>query len=166
MRVLFMEETEQKVVQAGEGKKVYELAYLFVPTIPEEQIAGKITGLKDLVNDRGGVFISEDFARYMELAYRMERVITNKKEKFTSAYFGWIKFELEPEKIAELNAILMRNEEIIRYLLIKTVRENTLVSKRPVNRDIGKKRSGTEDEPKVELDKEEVDAQIEAMVKE
>jgi len=82
---------------------VYEISYLFVPNIAEENLPAKVTAIKDLVTERGGVFISEDHPRFMELAYQMDRTIANKKEKFTKAYFGWIKFELSPDKIEEIS---------------------------------------------------------------
>lgn len=143
---------------------VYEISYLFVPHIAEEQLGAKVTAIKDLVTERGGVFISEDHPRLIDLAYRMDRTIANKKEKFTKAYFGWVKFELDPSKIEEISKLLAVNEEIIRFLAIKTIRENTLISKKPFGKDSSKKARSTEEEAKLPINKEEVDAEIEKMV--
>ena len=143
---------------------VYEISYLFVPNIAEENLPAKVTAIKDLVTERGGVFISEDHPRFMELAYQMDRTIANKKEKFTKAYFGWIKFELSPDKIEEISKLLSANEEIIRFLAVKTIRENTLISKKSFGKDAPRRARTGEEEAKLPINKEEVDAEIEKMV--
>ncbi len=149
--------------------RVYELAYLFVPTIDEAAILGRFGDLKALIEKEGGTFVSEDMPKMIELAYEMSRVITNKKTYFTNAYFGWIKFELDPSKVEALKPVLDRNEEIIRYMILKTVRENTIASKKPIGQGMYKKRVSDKKEPGVSetpLSVEEIDKEIDAMIEE
>lgn len=154
---------ENETIEKVSGT-VYEISYLFVPHTSEENLPAKVTAIKDLVSERGGIFISEDHPKLIELAYQMDRTIANKKEKFTKAYFGWVKFELDPSKIEEISKILALNEEIIRFLVIKTIRENTLVSKKPFGKDSSRKPRASDEEAKLPINKEEVDAEIEKMV--
>ncbi len=143
--------------------RIYELGFLMAPTIGEEHLPAEVTALKDIVSAKGGVTIAEEFPRFIELAYRMDRTIANRKEKFTHAYFGWMKFEMSPENADALGKELADNDKLVRYTLFKTVRENTIASKRPIRES--RKRVAS-DEPKVEMNKEEVDKEIDALVAE
>lgn len=142
--------------------KIYELAYLFVPTIPEEEIMAENNALKDLAAGFGATFISEESPTLIDLAYQMERDIANKKHKFTSGYFGWMKFELDAEKVAELQEEVARKDNLIRFMIIRTVRENTLAPKKP--KTDGRPRSKKEDGE--EMNAGEVDKKIEEITTE
>ncbi len=159
--------------QENEGR-VYELAYLFVPTLAEETVTESFGNLKALLGEHGAAFVSEEMPKMMDLAYRMSRTIDNKKTWFDNAYFGWIKFEMDPAEIAVVEGKLKRDEQIIRFLTLKTVRENTIASKKPhreYRRKTETKEAGVEGEagetvPAPEINKEEVDKQIDALIAE
>ena len=38
----------------------------------------------------------------IQLAYSMVKVVANVRNKFNTAYFGWIKFAMDSDKILEL----------------------------------------------------------------
>jgi ribosomal protein S6 len=149
------------------GGRIYELAYHFVPTIAEESVATTLGALKAMLEENGAVFINVEPPKMIELAYEMSRTIDNKKTWFDNAYFGWIKLELEPEKLKAIEEKLERDETIIRYMIIKTVRENTIAS-RKVHREYRKRDVKAVDEngAPIEINKEEVDKQIDAMIAE
>jgi hypothetical protein len=65
-----------------------------------------------------------------ELAYEMIRVVNNVNVRFNEGYFGWVKFELEASKIAEFEAPIKLDSQVVRFLVVKTVRENTIFTKR------------------------------------
>lgn len=161
-----MEETmEVKEGEKGLGGNIYEIAFLYVPTITEEEIAGRFGDAKALLEKEGAVFISEDMPRATPLAYEMSRTIANKKTWFDHAYFGWVKFELDPAKVAEVKNVLARNEEIIRFMIVRTVRENTIASKKPMG--LRRRIEQRKDEPARELtseEKQKIDAEIDALV--
>jgi ribosomal protein S6 len=160
---------EQTTVRKG----VYEVGYHIVPTIAEENLGEEVTALKDLLGDNGANFISEEYPRLMELAYEMTRSIANKKQKFATGYFGWVKFECTPEEAKTIKELLDKNEKLVRYLLIKTVRENTISPKRAYVKQENKRRTPfrVKDTPEVEeptesikaVDEDEIDKEIEAL---
>lgn len=156
--------------QMKEAGKIYELAYLFVPTIPEENIAAQAGNLKEMLAGLGAVSIGEDFPKLIPLAYQMEKTISNKKQKFDSGYFGWIKFELDPENAVKLDEDLRRKENILRFMIIKTVRENTMSRKTPAVRESRERRTVKQENGEVAsgeaapINKEEVDKKIEELV--
>jgi ribosomal protein S6 len=144
---------------------VYEVGYLLVPTIAEENVGGEVTALKDMLASKGAQFISDEFPKMMELAYEMARDIANKKNKFTTGYFGWVKFELPTANAIEVKETIARNESIIRFLMIKTVRENTLSPKRTYTKDATKRKAPVADATPAEpMSEETIDKEIDALV--
>ncbi len=107
---------------------VYEVSYLLLPSLAMEQVPAKATGLKDMLSSLAGVIISDENPVLIDLAYPMTKVIGTDRHKATSGYFGWVKFEIGREGIALVKKNLDSNNDVLRYLIIKTVRENTLLN--------------------------------------
>jgi ribosomal protein S6 len=144
---------------------VYEVGYHMVPTIAEENLGGEVTSFKDELASHGAVFISDEYPKMMELAYEMSRSISNKKQKFSYAYFGWVKFECTTEQAKVIKDMLDKNEKLVRYLMIKTVRESTMSVKRPYGKTEGaKRRTSSKSEETGPINEEVIDKEIEALV--
>ena len=111
-----------------EDMKVYELGLNLVSSLSEEQVPGQFADIKSHLEKQGAVFISEDMPKLRQLAYTMTKNAQGKNQKHDKAYFGWIKFELEGEKVNELKVWLERHESVLRHIIVKTVKENTLYS--------------------------------------
>lgn len=150
--------------------RVYELGFLFVPTIKEEDLPVAYDNLKEFVASFGGQSISDEMPKMMNLAYQMVKVVKNVRSKFDAAYFGWVKFTMDADKVLELKKKLDLDPTIIRFLILKTVRENTLASKRFTGRDASRRKMPTaakaegENQEPVEINKEEIDKEIDAMI--
>ncbi|OGI94453.1 hypothetical protein A3A03_02765 [Candidatus Nomurabacteria bacterium RIFCSPLOWO2_01_FULL_40_18] len=145
---------------------IYELGYLLVPTIKEEDFGVVYGNLKELVTSFGGEIIADDMPKMTNLAFSMQKVTSNVRSKFDTAYFGWIKFAMETEKVSELKKRLDLDPNFIRFLILKTVRENTIAQKRFVRRETYKrsKVKRPEDETIAPINKEEIDKEIDALV--
>lgn len=150
------------------NSRVYELGYLLVPTISEENIPIVYVNLKDFITGLGGEIISDEIPKMISLAYTMTKVTQNVRNKFDAAYFGWVKFEINPEKVLELKKKLDIDSNFVRFLILKTVRENTIAAKRFIHRDsrrkiltIRKEGGNAVSQP---INKEEIDKEIDAMV--
>lgn len=163
-----MQDIENKDDMKNADGRVYELGFLLVPTISEENMPIAFNNLKDLIADFGGEIISDEMPKMISLAYTMFKIHQNVRNKFNSAYFGWIKFETSPEKIPGLNKKLDFDQNLVRFLILKTVRENTIAAKRFVHKDSRKKILFAKREGEAEIsspiDKEEIDKEIDAMV--
>lgn len=156
--------------EIGAEMNVYEASFNISPFLSEEALAQEYGNIKENLSKIGAIFISEQYPKQLELAYTMERVISNKKQKFNQAFFGWTKFEVSAEGLASFEKTLKADENIIRYLIIRTVRENTLAPKKTFNRSSGEKSTRAPEafkvvtEDAVEMDKEAVDKKIEELV--
>jgi ribosomal protein S6 len=144
---------------------IYEVGYIMVPSIPEENLGGEVTTFKDSLIEKGAVFISDEYPKMMELAYEMSRSIANKKQKFSYGYFGWVKFEATTDNAKIIKDYLDKNETLVRYLMIKTVRENTMSTKRVYGKvDSSKRRSTPKTEESQPINEEVIDKEIDALV--
>ncbi len=121
-----MTENNETIVDS----RVYEVSFIFDNKIDENTALEKANAIKQSIATLGGSFISEEVPYMRELAYEMIRVVNNVNVRFNEGYFGWIKFEMEGSNVKELEKGLKLDEQIVRFLVVKTVRENTVFTKR------------------------------------
>ena len=110
---------------------VYEIGYLLIGSIPEEQVTDEAEKIKKSVTKTGASVISDEMAHKLKLAYTMrKKTVSGSYDKYDEAYFGWVKFECVTDKIAEIKKSLDENLSVLRFLITTTVRENTYLGKR------------------------------------
>lgn len=114
-------------IEKGDILTVYEVSYLLLPSLALEQVPLEVTSIKEVISSRGGAVISDEDPILIDLAYPMTKVVQTLRHKATTGYFGWIKFEMTSGGIEAVKKALDANDKILRYLIIKTVRENTLL---------------------------------------
>lgn len=105
--------------------KNYEAAYLLSPTLTEAEVlayTGKTTGL---IDELGGTIRRVEQARKQKLAYEI------KKE--SNAYFGWITFRLQPERLAEFEKRFKGHPGTLRFLVV----EEEIEKRKPFIRSVG-----------------------------
>ena len=110
-----------------ENGVVYEIGYILLPSLALEQVPAKVATLTKYIEKAGGVVISGENPVLIDLEYPMLKVVGTTRHKCDSGYFGWVKFETSSEGIEGIKKSFDGNEFVLRYLLIKTVRENTLL---------------------------------------
>jgi ribosomal protein S6 len=170
------EDTSEQT-QANEGKgheAIYEIGFHLVPTLTEAEAVAALERMHKALGKAEATILAEESPKKINLAYRIERSVAGKREKYTEGYFGFIKFEFsaESETIGEsvnaLEAMLRGDSHVLRYLLIKTTREapvapKAIFSSRSLEgRTIGK--PVAQPEERGEVDEGELDKSIEALV--
>lgn len=160
-----------------DAKKVYEIGYHLLSSIPKEKVADIAASLKDVLSKKGAAFLGEEAPELTDLAYTMVKKIGTSNHRFDQAYFGWMKFELGVNDIEEVKKSFDLNPNILRFLLITTVRENTYLGKKaPVAsapvlaaeavNEAGVEAAGTEaSDTKAGASLEDMDKSIDEMVK-
>ncbi|MFY9462409.1 MAG: 30S ribosomal protein S6 [Candidatus Sungiibacteriota bacterium] len=99
----------------AQGKQ-YEIAYLISPKTKEEDVfgeAGKITGFIQSTASSLIGYIAEP--KQIRLAYSIN--------KSRDAYFGWTRFTMKPEAIADFEKKLKLEKAIMRYLIVEAEEE-------------------------------------------
>jgi len=154
---------------------VYEAGYHLVSTVDESEVLVYSSKIKSLIEGGGGVIISEEMPKSMVLAYEISKSVNTKKQKFSKSYFGWVKFEMDPTHVLNLKNKIESLPEVLRLLVIKTVKENTISTpKIPMFRRENSKEGSlvtsknfpvkTEEAEKVEISEEEIDKSIDELV--
>lgn len=95
----------------NEDSKNYELAYLVVPSVSEEEAlatAGKLSGI--LETEHGII-------RHLETPKKRKLAYPIKKEK--TAYFGWTTFTASPNTVARLGKKVGELPEILRHMIVE-----------------------------------------------
>lgn len=110
--------------------RVYELGYHLVPTIAEEQIPAAAGAVRGMIERISGSIIAEETPVFIDLAYQIVKTVDHKNKRFDDAYFGFIKFEADPEGITKLEEELKGDISVLRYIVVKTLKENTFLSKK------------------------------------
>ncbi len=117
-----------KVARNNE-EKIYEVGYHVLSSVSEENIPGEVEKIKAFLTKEKAIIISEQIPKLRPLAYSIKKAFGGTYKVFDKAYFGFIKFELGEEgDVRNIDLSMKNNESVLRYLIIKTVRENTMYS--------------------------------------
>ncbi len=166
-----------------ESHTIYEVGYLLLPTIAEEKLGAIVAKLHAFIVEKGSSIIAEEAPKMRALAYSMSKVIDTKNHSFDHAYFAWIKFEIASDEVASIKKSIETQDEVLRALFIKTVKESTLMASKVSEREAQKTEGGKSAEgttegvadeavaasgeklvEKTKADEEEMDKSIEALV--
>lgn len=143
--------------------EIYELGYHLVPDITDSGVASEVAILKNKIESLGGNFISDAFPEQRNLSYDISKRVEGGYKTFSKSYFGWFKFELNKDKIQELHLFVDKMSSIVRFIIVKTVRENTLYYPKMISnkKNLSKTEEGGE---KVEMSEEEINKSIDDLV--
>jgi ribosomal protein S6 len=97
----------------------YELSFHILPTVAEGEVSAVADAIKQAIEAAGGSITSEEAPERFELAYAIDKYLEGRNRKFTSAYFGWVRFTLEPVAVADVTEALEGNSKLLRHLLIR-----------------------------------------------
>jgi ribosomal protein S6 len=119
---------KEKVAKNNE-EKIYEVGYHVISSIAEEGIPAEVEKIKAVLNKEKAVVISEETPKLRPLAYKIKKAFGGQYKTFDKSYFGWVKFELpEAGDIKKVDLALKGSDTMLRYIIIKTIRENTMYS--------------------------------------
>ena len=155
---------------SSETRPIYEVGYQVAPS-SDEAAATKVTeAIRAQLEKNDAEIINEGAPTRMRLAYTVERVTTGKHEKFDEAYFGFIKFAVDREHVVLLQEMLHNNHEILRSLIVETVREDLINAPRRVTFTSDRLEGETIKKPTSvpekagEVSEEDLDKSIDALV--
>ncbi len=133
----------EEIVSAAEESgsedttRVYEVGYHIAPTVKDEDVEKIVAGVRQAIEGQQGSFIAEGAPSLMRLAYPIEVRDNGKRTRYDRGYFGWIKFEASPEASQALSEYLKKEASVIRFLVFRTVREDTRAKmKAPTLREV------------------------------
>jgi len=140
-------------------QRIYEIGYLLSPLVSEEKLDEEVSFLRKVIEDRGGMIISEERPKSHKLAYPIK--------KFETAFFGWIKFNAETEKILEIKNSFEKpgagEQKILRFIITKAIKERIFQPLKP--RILKRRKPAVVSEIKEEAKIEEIDKKLEELLR-
>ncbi len=119
----------------SDSNKYYEIGFVLAPTLEEANAQTVSKEIEAAVGRAGGTVVDGEGPRLRRLAYPIYKIIGGQKIAATTGFFGWTKFSIESdgagERVAKLEQELKKINEILRFLLIKTVKEKTYTPRAP-----------------------------------
>lgn len=165
-----MTDDTQKEVSAS---RIYEVGYHVLPSVEGSEIDVVVNEIREIISKAGGALIAEGAPQRIELAYTMYINNEGKNTAYKSANFGWIKFEMQSDKLHEIETLLKMHKKILRSIVFKTVREETRSSMRAsmlkevrrgeTLKSNAKAGAGARTEEKIAVSEEKLDEAIEGI---
>lgn len=115
--------TKHDNTHQDERVELYEIGYLVVPTVAEEQLPGVVAELHKTLEANGAEITLEGSPVMRDLAYEIAKASVGKRERFNSAYFGFIVFKASTKTAPDLKKAFDATDKILRYILVKTDEE-------------------------------------------
>lgn len=157
------------LMEAEEGTEsvnVYEFGYHLTPTLSEDEAAKEASLFGNILKKHGAEVIGERTPREVRLAYAIEKKIGGARESFTTALFGWVAFEAPVSKISSIKEAFETHEQIIRFIITKTSRDQVAAVLADPSLDVGAPEPEVEVEAVIGADSEGVPEEVVAEKKE
>lgn len=90
--------------------KTYELTYIVSPELISEEAETKAKEIEALIKTGEGAVSRQNIPMARTLSYPIK--------KQASGYLGVLEFQLEPEKLNELEESLKKDEKIVRHMVV------------------------------------------------
>ena len=110
-------------------EKVYEVSFHLVPSIDKDKVPAVFERVKGVVSEKGEV-LSEEQPVLRDLAYTVRHTVRQRDgsyNRYDEAYFGSVKFRALRSATAQIELALHEDEEVLRFLLLETVAEDTRI---------------------------------------
>ncbi len=120
-------EKDNKIEEKAVGS-VYEASFILLPSLATEQVPAFCESLREFITKAGGTVISHEDAVLIDLAYPMLKIVGTTRHKVDTGHFGWVKFDVETDGLQNIKKFLDTHADVVRSLIIRTVRENTLLN--------------------------------------
>lgn len=131
--------------------KHYELTCLISPNLSENELSSFSEKINSLIQEQGAILDKILPEKKIVLGYPIE--------KNTSAFFKIITFNINPEKLINLEKKLKDNKEILRYFI--------LAKKEPLKQILLKKQvEKLEDKPKKKVELKDIDKKLKEILEE
>lgn len=106
-------------VEARDEVSHYELAFHILPTVADGEVSSVFDEIKAFIAKHKGEAGEEEMPQRIPLAYDIKEMVEGKYQRFSEAYFGWIRFHLSPSELESLTAEVRGHNTILRYLIVK-----------------------------------------------
>jgi ribosomal protein S6 len=122
-------------IETNERTSFYEIGYLLDPTIPEDEVVAAEENLHNQITTGGGEVLASESPEMRELSYEIEVKDEGDKHAYDRGQFGWVQFSLDPVDIDAIESVFVKNDDVIRHLLVSVDKEDVGKKRQPVEQD-------------------------------
>jgi len=159
-----MTEKKEHMEADESARSHYEVGYLLVPTISEDDVSGEATKIRDAI-EKHGVVVSGAAPDLKHLTYTIVKHAAGKNHRFDNAYFGHFVFETTKDGVSDITAAVKKNDKVLRSLIINRSKESLVAPTRRIPRS-SETHTKRVEEKTAPMDETAVDQEIERMVAE
>jgi len=116
-------DTKNTKETTGTEPQLYEAGYLLSPVVSPDAVNDEAVILRSVIENAKGLILNECAAKNRQLAYAIK--------KHDNAYFGWIRFMSRPEMLAQIQKEFEKNNNLLRFLLLKIKQEAAVKKTKP-----------------------------------
>ena len=106
------------------NERLYELGYLLLPNIAEQNIPETLEAIRSVITRAGGLITLSNLPVSISLAYSIYRNDGGKNTEFTRAYFGFMHFSLERYALPLVKKEIEEMPAVLRSLFISDPHES------------------------------------------
>lgn len=117
-----VDSTEQELMEGYNESRIYELGFHIDPELPQEEVKKTYQSIRTSI-EKAGTLVAEGEPQKVPLAYTISRKDTKGRRDFDSAYFAWVAYEAGAEGHQTVLDMATTETRIIRFLDIKTSRD-------------------------------------------
>ncbi|GAA4401618.1 30S ribosomal protein S6 [Nibrella viscosa] len=117
--------------------KSYETVFIMTPVLSEQQIKDTVDKFRKVLTDHGAELVHEESMGLRKLAYPIQHKNTG--------YYQLIEFNAPPTLLATLNTEYLRDERILRHLVIALDKHAVDYNERKRKGLVGKKKQENEE---------------------
>jgi len=145
-------------------KNAYELGYLILPSIVEDDLSSVVDTIKGIIKKFGGEETASENPIKIDLAYTMSKTIGARKYVADEAYIGWVKFLVSGTSAPEISEAMKKLDEVLRFLLIKNPKDTGFTFAKALEAKEKKIRELEEEKNAVSEPLDPVDSKIEKVI--
>lgn len=137
-------------------RDVYECSFHILPTVADEEVPASFEAIKAVIAEKGGELFDEEAPLQFDLAYEITKSVEGSYQRFTSSYFGWVRFRAEAVVVRDIKDTLSVRPDMLRLMIVKLTREEETAPFR-----VFEKKSRLPEEVGEDVSEEELDESIE-----
>lgn len=130
----------------SEVKKLYELSFIIIPDIKEDEVAAHADKIKSLITGNKGEVGKEQAPQKRKLAYPIKHQ--------RQGYFGYFHFYSNPAAVPSVHKQLLLDETLLRHLIIAVDKKQVAQMQKPTHAVL------VQEKTQKTMSKEEIDKAI------
>jgi small subunit ribosomal protein S6 len=94
-------------------RKAYEMVFILRPDLEDAQVRAAVERVEGRIAERGGTVVATELWGKRRLAYPIA--------KHREGYYGFLRFELDGQRVQDLKNAVALHEEVIRFLVCEAL---------------------------------------------